>query len=116
MGDRSSDAAHRRRRSPAARTVARAAVNGHVARPTPSVTRHDRADDKVVPLVTGPSPAAVATAALATNRCAKCRSTFVMREPAFLHCYYCGAMTRIPSGSLLEQELFELRSGLRLAS
>lgn len=72
--------------------------------------------DKVVALVTRPSLEARASAAVEANRCAKCRSTFVMREPAFLHCFYCGAMTRIPTGSLLEQELFELRSGLRLAS
>ena len=49
-------------------------------------------------------------------QCAKCGSTFVVREPAFIHCRYCGAMSRIPEGSLLEQQLFELRSGLRLAS
>ena len=48
--------------------------------------------------------------------CAKCGSLFVAREPAFLHCRYCGSLSRIPTGSLLEQELFELRSGLRLAS
>jgi hypothetical protein len=50
------------------------------------------------------------------DRCVKCSSTFVVREPAFLHCRYCGSMTRIQTGSLLEQELFEIRSGLRLAS
>ena len=49
-------------------------------------------------------------------RCVKCGSTFVDLEPAFLHCRYCGSMTRIPAGSLADQELFELRSGLRLAS
>jgi len=48
--------------------------------------------------------------------CAKCGSLFIAREPAFVHCRYCGSMRRITSGSLLEQELFELRSGLRLAS
>jgi hypothetical protein len=52
----------------------------------------------------------------AATACAKCGSVFVVREPAFLHCHYCGAMTRITGGSLLEQELFEIRSGLRLAS
>ncbi len=50
------------------------------------------------------------------GRCVKCGSTFVAREPAFLHCRYCGSLTRLPNGSLTEQELFELRSGLRLAS
>jgi hypothetical protein len=39
-----------------------------------------------------------------------------MLEPAFLHCLYCGSLTRIAGGSLLAQELFEIRSGLRLAS
>jgi hypothetical protein len=51
-----------------------------------------------------------------TDHCAKCGSTFIGREPAFIHCYYCGAMIRIASASLADQELFELRSGLRLAS
>jgi hypothetical protein len=76
---------------------------------------------KVVPL----APArALATAAKASHEahaggrptCPKCASGFVALEPAFLHCYYCGSMTRIATGSLLAQELFELRSGLRLAS
>jgi hypothetical protein len=57
-----------------------------------------------------------ARAAMPANGCVKCGSVFVVREPAFVHCRYCGNMARIPSGSLLEQELFELRSGLRLAS
>jgi len=48
--------------------------------------------------------------------CPKCGSAFVAREPLFLHCHYCGHLARIPTGSLLAQELFELRSGLRLAS
>jgi hypothetical protein len=73
-------------------------------------------DGRVVALLPPLSPEDRALAALAANRCAKCRSTFVAREPAFLHCHYCGAMTRIPNSSLLDQELFELRSGLRLAS
>lgn len=72
--------------------------------------------DRVVALLPSLSPQDRVLAALAANRCAKCRSTFVAREPAFLHCRYCGAMTRIPDSSLLDQELFELRSGLRLAS
>lgn len=50
------------------------------------------------------------------DRCPKCGSTFVGREPAFLHCFYCGKMARIANASLPAQELFELRSGLRLAS
>ena len=50
------------------------------------------------------------------SRCHKCDSTYIVREPAFVHCRYCGAMNRIQSGSLLDQEEFEMRSGLRLAS
>jgi hypothetical protein len=50
------------------------------------------------------------------NRCPKCDSGFVTREPAFLHCRFCGSMARIATGSLLDQELYERRSGLRLAS
>jgi phage FluMu protein Com len=48
-------------------------------------------------------------------RCPKCGSTFVGLEPAFVHCRYCGKLARIAKGSLLDQELFELRAGLRLA-
>jgi hypothetical protein len=55
-------------------------------------------------------------AAARGERCAKCGSTFVMREPVFLHCLYCGSLARLAGGSLLAQQLFELRSGLRLAS
>jgi hypothetical protein len=50
------------------------------------------------------------------DRCSKCDSRFVRREPAFLHCFYCGATARILHGSLEEQEIFERRSGLRVAS
>jgi len=50
------------------------------------------------------------------DRCAKCDSTYVVREPAFLHCRLCGSLARLAKGSLLAQEEFELRSGLRLAS
>jgi len=51
-----------------------------------------------------------------SNRCVKCGSTFIMFEPAFIHCHYCGNMARIANASLGAQELFELRLGLRLAS
>jgi len=51
-----------------------------------------------------------------TTSCVKCGSTFIGYEPAFVHCFYCGNMARIAGGSLLAQELFEIRSGLRLAS
>jgi len=49
------------------------------------------------------------------DRCVKCNSTFVGREPAFIHCFYCGKMARIANASLLAQEEFEMRSGLRIA-
>jgi hypothetical protein len=52
----------------------------------------------------------------ATDRCIKCGSSFIAREPAFIHCYYCGKMARIANAPLGAQELFELRLGLRLAS
>jgi ribosomal protein S27AE len=51
-----------------------------------------------------------------TDRCGKCGSTFIAREPAFIHCHYCGSMARIANAPLGAQELFELRLGLRLAS
>ena len=51
-----------------------------------------------------------------SDRCVKCGSTFIAREPAFIHCHYCGNMARIANASLGAQELFELRLGLRLAS
>ena len=46
----------------------------------------------------------------------KCHSTFIAHEPAFIHCYYCGKMARIANASLLLQEEFEMRSGMRAAS
>jgi hypothetical protein len=49
------------------------------------------------------------------DRCVKCNSTFVGREPAFIHCFYCGKLARIANASLLAQEEFEMRSGLRIA-
>jgi hypothetical protein len=55
-------------------------------------------------------------AAARGERCGKCGSTFVALEPAFLHCLYCGRLARLAGASLLAQELFEIRSGLRLAS
>lgn len=82
---------------------------------TAAVRRLARATrGRVVPL--SPARAARAAAGVDTTRCGKCESTFVAREPAFLHCRFCGKLTRVESGSLLDQELFELRSGLRLAS
>jgi hypothetical protein len=49
------------------------------------------------------------------DRCVKCNSTFIGREPAFIHCFYCGKMARIANASLMAQEEFEMRSGLRIA-
>lgn len=49
------------------------------------------------------------------DRCSKCGSTFMYHEPAFVHCRYCGKLARVANASLVEQELFEIRSGLRLA-
>ena len=49
------------------------------------------------------------------DRCAKCGSTFMCHEPAFVHCRYCGKIARLANASLVDQELFEIRSGLRLA-
>jgi hypothetical protein len=48
--------------------------------------------------------------------CLKCGSLFIEIEPAFVHCRYCGTMSRIRGASLLAQEEYEMRSGLRLAS
>jgi hypothetical protein len=48
--------------------------------------------------------------------CVKCGSLFIEVEPAFVHCRYCGSLSRIRGASLLAQEEYEMRSGLRLAS
>lgn len=48
--------------------------------------------------------------------CVKCGSLFLEVEPAFIHCRYCGSLSRIRGASLLAQEEYEMRSGLRLAS
>ena len=50
-----------------------------------------------------------------TDHCVKCNSTFVGREPAFIHCFHCGKLARIANASLQAQEEFEMRSGLRIA-
>jgi hypothetical protein len=51
-----------------------------------------------------------------TGGCHKCGSLFVEIEPAFVHCRYCGSLSRIRGASLLAQEEWEMRSGMRLAS
>ena len=48
--------------------------------------------------------------------CHKCGSLFLEIEPAFVHCRYCGSLSRIRGASLLAQEEWEMRSGMRLAS
>lgn len=52
----------------------------------------------------------------ANGGCHKCGSLFVEIEPAFIHCRYCGSLSRIHGASLLAQEEWETRSGMRLAS
>ena len=49
-------------------------------------------------------------------RCPKCDSTYVGREPAFIPCRLCGKLARIADAPLELQELWEIRSGLRIAS
>lgn len=49
------------------------------------------------------------------DHCGKCGSTFMCHEPAFVHCRLCGKIARLANASLADQELFEIRSGLRLA-
>jgi hypothetical protein len=44
--------------------------------------------------------------------CHKCGSHFIEVEPAFVHCRYCGSLSRIRGASLLAQEEYELRSGV----
>ena len=68
---------------------------------------------RLVPRRAATRPAEPAEAS--TPGCVKCGSQFIVLEPAFVHCRYCGNMQRLVSGSLLAQEEFELRSGLRLA-
>lgn len=41
--------------------------------------------------------------------CIKCGSMFIAIEPAFIHCKYCGNMSRIRGASLLAQEEWEMR-------
>jgi len=81
------------------------------ANPTPVVTKPPAAMGQLVRF----SPAK-SVLTRDTDRCPKCKSAFVEREPAFLHCKYCGNMARIVDGSLLDQDVFERRSGLRIAS
>ena len=80
--------------------------------------RNGHAKAKVLRLTPELALARAARAFLAepVARCPKCDSTFVKREPAFLHCRHCGKLARIANVSLDVQELWEIRSGLRIAS
>jgi hypothetical protein len=105
----------RRRRKPRG-------VKAHGAKPHRAARKPPRSDARghVVALTLTPERmlerATRKFLAQPTNKCVKCGSSFIVREPAFIHCHYCGAMSRIANASLGAQELFELRMGLRLAS
>jgi hypothetical protein len=47
------------------------------------------------------------------SACTKCSSTFVQHEPAFVHCRFCGNMMRVAGAAVMEQDTYEMRSGLR---
>jgi len=99
--------------------TARAAKPEHAA-VKPAAAGPSRQRGRVVPLAITPERglerAARAFLQSPGSACDKCGSTFIVREPAFVHCHYCGKMARIANASLGAQELFELRLGLRLAS
>lgn len=99
--------------------TARAATPEHAAA-RPAAARPPHPSGRVVPLAITPERglerAARAFLQSPGSACAKCGSTFIVREPAFVHCHYCGKMARIANAPLGAQELFELRLGLRLAS
>lgn len=102
-----------------ARSAARAAKPEHpAAKPTGAGPARQRG--RVVPLALTPERglerAARAFLQSPGSACDKCGSTFIVREPAFVHCRYCGKMARVANASLGAQELFELAMGLRLAS
>ena len=88
-------------------------------KPNPRVRNMAVTDDgRVIHLLPPAVRAAMACKHVDTpgDRCGKCGSTFIAYEPAFVHWYCCGNLARVAGASLLAQELFELRSGLRLAS
>ena len=103
------------------------ASNAHAARskahravPKPAIAGASRPRGRVVTLTITPERhlerASRKFLTDPSDRCVKCGSTFIVREPAFIHCHYCGCMARIANAALDVQELFELRLGLRLAS
>ena len=106
----------KRRRKPRS-AKAHGAKPHRVAGPAPSLAA---ARGRVVPLTLTPERmlerATRRFLKQPTDACVKCGSTFIVHEPAFIHCHYCGAMFRIANASLGAQEIFELRMGLRLAS
>jgi hypothetical protein len=93
---------------------------GHRAAPKPATPRASPPRGRVVTLTITPERhlerASRKFLTDLSNRCVKCGSAFITREPAFVHCHYCGTMARIANAALDVQELFELRLGLRLAS
>jgi hypothetical protein len=103
-----------------ASAMKRAGVNKKpTAKATPPPTAPPRAGARVVSLLDPDlvlERAAKRFLAQPIDRCVKCHSTFIGREPAFIHCYYCGKMARIANASLFLQEEFEMRSGMRAAS
>jgi len=108
----------RRRRKP--RSVKAHGAKPHRGAPEPPKSATARPGGRVVALTLTPERmlerATRKFLKQPTDACVKCGSTFIVREPAFIHCHYCGAMSRIANASLAAQELFELRLGLRLAS
>jgi hypothetical protein len=96
------------------------AANAHAARAAKAHRAASPPRGRVVALTITPERmlerAARKFLTMPADTCVKCGSTFIVREPAFVHCHYCGNMARIANASLGAQELFELRLGLRLAS
>ena len=113
------DGVRRTRKTRAGNAHAAKRAKGHRAAPKPARTRA-QPPARVVPLTITPERqlerASRKFLTDPSDRCVKCGSTFIVREPAFIHCHYCGTMARIANASLGAQELFELRLGLRLAS
>ena len=109
-----------RRERQARGAAARAAKSEHVAGKPAEAAAPSRQGGRVVPLAITPERglerAARTFLQTPASACGKCGSTFIVREPAFVHCHYCGKMARIANAPLGAQELFELRLGLRLAS
>jgi hypothetical protein len=110
----------RRSRRTRAGNAHAAKSKAHRAAPKPAMAGGSRSRGRVVTLTITPERhlerASRKFLTDPSNRCVKCGSTFITREPAFVHCHYCGTMARVANAALEVQELFELRLGLRLAS